>query len=798
MRSIGKRNSSVWAVSSAGALALALVSSPAFASDEQGAPPGEAVEPISDKGLEEIVVTAQRRSESSQKAAIAITAISADQLTRAAVTDTTSLTRVAPSLQIGTLAGPQSEFYLRGVGNFTANTLSDAAVSVSIDGVPFVRSNAVPNLFFDLERVEVLKGPQGTLYGRNATGGVINLISAKPKLGELSGYLTGEYGNFSTVKLTSALNVPIGDHTAIRIAGIVSDRDGYYTDGTGDDKSRAFRAQLTTEVSDSFKLTIGGDYSYMGGKGSGSTLAGLDPDLRIGQSDPRAVAIWQSTFSVPAAAFFEGVLNDQFQRNNFWGIYAQADWETPIGTLTVLPAYRHAKALYRIHASSVTVNERLTDKQTTIEARLASDGDGRLSYLVGAFYMDEKALDTPGYGEQFANFWVNFNTPTKSYAGFGRLTYKVTDEFRLTGGIRYTVDDKTADLFAYNVIVQCPSFFAGGTPGSGPACIGTPILPQTLDIPAMFVPPGSGPLVQPWGSNGAIAITAPSGVNSSRTFKKTTYRAGAEYDVGPSSLLYGTFETGFKSGGFFQSIDDPTYKPETIEAFTVGSKNRFLDNRLQLNFEAFWWMYKNQQVNHFKLNSMGNPEFVTENVGKSRIRGFEVEAVARVASGTTLNATIQYLDAKYQNFLYSTPAANGPPITGCPAPFDPASGAFVVNCSGRRVINAPEWTINAGIEQAFDFADGARLVLNVDGRYQSSAYTGFEQLSPMFQKSYATLDLQAQYTLPGGKISITGYMNNVTDYAAVGFSSPQPFGPSLVALSLRPPRSYGMRVGYKF
>lgn len=780
----------VWRCSTALGLALTLVGSPAFAADEQsqaeeaGAPSGG--------GLGEIIVTAQRRSESSQKAAIAITAVGADELLRAGVSDTASLTRVAPALQIGTLAGPQALYYVRGVGNFTANALSDAAVSVNIDGVPIVRSNAVPNLYYDLDRIEVLKGPQGTLYGRNATGGAINLISAKPRLGEVSGYLNGEYGNFDAIKATGALNMPLGDKAAIRVAGIVSDRDGYYTDGTGDDKSQAFRAQLLVEPTDAFRLTVGADYSHMGGKGSGSTAFGLDPDLRIGQSDPRAVTIWQSTFSIPAAAFFEGVPNDQFQDNNFWGVYAQADLTTPVGTLTVIPAYRRSNARYRIHASSVTINERLKDEQTTLEVRLASDDIKRLSYLLGGFYMDENTVERPGFGEQFGNFWARFKTPTKSYAAFGRLTYKVTESFRLTGGLRYTVDDKTADISSYNTIVLCPSFFVNGTP-----CIGTPILPQTLDIPPELQSIANGPPV-PWGTNGAVVTVTNDPASYSKTFKKLTYRLGAEYDVGPQSLLYATFETGFKSGGFFQSIDNPVYRPETIDAFTIGSKNRFLGNRLQLNIEGFWWIYKDQQVNHFKLNSLGNPEFVTENVGKSRVRGIEVEARALVGNGTTLNATVQYLDAKYKNFIYDTPAQNGPPTTGCPAPFDPATGVFVVNCSGRQVINAPKWTINAGIEQAFDFGDGSRLVLNADGRYVSSAYTGFEQLAPMLQKSYATLDLQAQYTLAGGHVSITGFMNNVTDKAAVGFSSPHPFGPSLVALSLRPPRTYGVRVGYTF
>lgn len=760
-------------------------------------PAGAAAEAGSGVSLQEIVVTAQRRSENLQKAAIAITAVAGDAIVRAGVADTGQLTRVAPALQIGAMAGPQSQFYLRGVGNFTSNSLSDAAVSVNIDGVPIVRSNAIQGLFYDLERIEVLKGPQGTLYGRNATGGAINLISAKPRLGEYSGYINAEYGNFNAVKLSSAVNIPVGQDTAIRVAGILSDHDGYYTDGTGDDKTRAVRVQVTSKPTDTLKLTGGFDYTHVGGKGSGSTLFGLDRDKYIGQADPRAVALWRQTFSVPAAAFFEGVHNDQFQNNDFWGVYAQADWETPVGTLTVIPAYRNTDARYRIPASSVSINERLRDYQTTVEARLASDSTKRFTYLLGGFYLDEKARERPGFGEQFFAAFGNFSTETKSYAGFGRLTFKVTDKFRLTGGVRYTEDHKSGLIQAYNVIVVCPSFFAGGAPGTGPACVGTPTLPITFDVPPSFIQPNGAPIpVQPWGTNGAIVTNTLVTNTPTKTFTKVTYHAGVEYDVAPQSLLYVNYDTGFKSGGFFNSIDNPVYQPETITAYTVGLKNRFFDNRVQLNLEAFTWTYKDQQVSHFRLNSAGASEFVTENVGRTRIRGLELEGKALVAHGTTLSATVQYLDAIYKDFVYSNPAVNGPPTTGCPVTFTGA--AFVINCGGRQVVNAPKWTINAGIEQVFDVSNGGRVVLNADGRYQSSAFTGFEQLAPQRQTGYFMLDLQAQYELPGGHLSITGFANNVTDKGVIGFSSPHPFGPSLVALGLRPPRTYGVRVGYKF
>jgi iron complex outermembrane recepter protein len=742
--------------------------------------------------LEEIVVTAQRREENLQKAAIAITAVAGDDITRAGVTDSAQITKIAPALQVGTTAGSISQYYLRGVGNTTLNSLSDAAVSFNIDGVPLVRTNAIQGLFYDVQRVEVLNGPQGTLYGRNATGGAVNVISNKPSLGQFSGFMNGEVANYEAIKLQGAVNIPLGESTAIRIAGITADHEGYYSDGTGDEEMRAARVQILHQFNEDLRVTAGFDYTSVGGKGSGSTLYGLNLDDRIGILDPRAGAVYRTKLSPLAGTFLNPVTKEPFQDNEYWGVYAQLDWTTPIGTLTVLPSYRDTDIFYSISSGSFPVNQRQKGDQTTVEARLASDGDQRLSYLLGAFYLDENSVERPGFTQQYFNAHALFDTETKSYAAFGRLTFKVTDSFRLTGGIRYTTDEKKALIDAYNVVVICPSARVGG-----PLCLGTPQLPATFDIPAQFIRPDGSPIaVQPWGTSGAIVTTSRNTLRPSKEFSKTTYRLAFEYDLAPDSLLYGSYESGFKAGGFFSSIDSPVYQPETIEAFTLGSKNRFFDNRVQLNLEAFWWKYKDQQVSHFRLNSRGASEFITENVGETEVKGLEVEAQAIAWEGATLNATVQYLDATYKDFVYSNPAANGPPVTGCPFRF--TGTTYRVDCSGRQTINAPKWTISGGLEQVFELANDSRITFNADVRYQSAAFTGFEQLVGMKQKAFAILDLQLAYAFPGNQLTVAAFGNNITDEEVVSYSTPHPFGPGLIINSLRPPRTYGVRVGYKF
>lgn len=773
---------------SAGSILATVASAQAPAQDEQQHASADT------GGLAEIIVTAQRRTETAQRAALAITAVPSDALTRAGVSDVTQLSRLAPALQIGSIGGTNTQFYLRGVGNFTANALSDSAISVNLDGVALANSSAIQGMFFDLERVEVLKGPQGTLYGRNATGGAINIITAKPKLGLLGGYLNAEYGNYDAVKLAGAVNVPAGEYTAVRLAADIAERDGTFSDGTGDDRRQALRIQVLTEPSASLKLSVGADYSHFGGKGFGQTLFGLDRDERIGISDPRAGVLRSSFTAASAGTQLTPLPNDSAQDNNYWGVFGQADLKTPVGTLTVIPSYRKSNVRY-VSEGIFSIHDRQKSDQFTVEARLASDNDGPFSYLLGGFFLDQSVKQNPGFAQDVFNSHAAYDIDTKSYAAFGRLTYKITDEFRLTGGARYTIDDKSALIQAYRIIVLClvPTR----------QCPGTPPLPRTSDVPPQFVDANGSPVpVQPWGSSGAIT-RASRGVNdASRTFKKLTYRLGFEWDVRPQSLLYGTFETGFKAGGFFGTIGDPVFEPETIDAFTLGLKNRFFNNRLQLNVEAFWWNYKGQQVSHFRLTPVPGgggatvSEFVTENIGETRLRGIEVEAVARPATHTTLNATVQYLDAKRTDYVYQNPAASGPPQTGCP--FALASGVYTINCTGTRAPNSSKWTINAGIEQDFVLANDGKVTFNADGHYQSSYISGIENLPAEFQDGYITLNLQLKYTVPGSNFSIGGFVNNVTDKNAVIYSAPHPFVTPLLSEALIQPRMYGVRAGVKF
>jgi iron complex outermembrane receptor protein len=281
----------------------------------------------------------------------------------------------------------------------------------------------------------------------------------------------------------------------------------------------------------------------------------------------------------------------------------------------------------------------------------------------------------------------------------------------------------------------------------------------------------------------------------SKIFNKTNYRLGVEYDVGPQSLLYASFETGFKSGGFFVSVDDPTFKPEEITAFTLGSKNRFLNNRLQVNLELYDWTYKDQQFSHFRINTQGAPEFVTENIGKTHFQGVELELQARAAQYTTLSTSIQYNHSKNKEFIYQSPL---PVATGCPVT---PGLVFTVDCKGFRAPHAPLWTLMAGLEQRIPLGASGDLTFNADWRFQSANFANIELTPEELQPGYHIVDFSLNYTNASGHFWSGLFVNNAFDRVAAGFiqqNLAQPFVPSAYTVNLIPPRTYGVRLGYKF
>ena len=773
-------------------------------------------------GIQDIVVTAQRRSENLQHAPIAVSAVSGEALAQAGVSRPTELTSVIPSLQVTQAAGPYNLFYLRGVGNFNGNAFSDSAIAFNFDGVYIGRPSSSTGFFYDLERVEVLKGPQGTLYGRNATGGAINVISHRPDLNAFEGEGSIEYGNYDAVRLDGAINVPLGEQAAFRVAGIYVKHDPYMSDGSDNQKDWGLRGSFRVEPDDALSINIVADYFHQGGSGPGATIVGtesaafppasgivttpgFDPDDRIGFLSPQGQAYYTSQPNALLGRNFYGIPSDQraFQDDSFWGISATIDWRTSLGTLTIIPAYRESKLDYLSYTPGFYIRQKEYSNQGSVEARFATPEDKPLRALIGAFYYNEETKDPfVAYLHQSnGTYETNVRLNTESEALFGRLTWAVTPDLRLNAGARQTWDHKTftgEDLILTRICTDPP--FA--------QCPNAPPLPydpfpQGLTGPGQIINPALGPapyggFPDPFNTGFNYIQTATLISDDQRAnFKRTTYHLGADWDVTPHNLLYASFETGFKAGGFFFSHDNGTYRPETITAFTVGSKNRFFDNRLQLNVELFRWRYRNQQISHLTYDSNGTSIFATENVGRATFQGAEVEIKLAPSDTTTLGADIQYLDAKYNNFVYTTPNQNGGFFngTGCGNASAPGT-VYTVDCSNQRPPNAPKWTLNFSAQQRVPTSFGD-FVIDARAHHQTSTLTGLEFLPLEYQPAYWLVDAAVTWYAPEKRYFIGGFINNMFDETVMSATFPTPFS-SMIAGALRPPRTYGVRAGVKF
>lgn len=787
-----------------GGVALALAAGTAHAQDES-AQTGTSESPA---GLTEIVVTAQRKVESAQRAGLAIDVVGGDELARAGVTSSADIGKLVPALTVQQNGGANAVFFLRGVGNFTVNGYSDPAIAFNYDGVYLGRPTSTSGMFYDLDRIEVLKGPQGTLYGRNATGGAINVLPAKPKIGEFSGFVDASYGNYDALSLQGAVNIPIGETGALRVSGNLTQHDGYLSDGTSDDRSRAFRVQYLAELTPDLTIRVSGDYSQTGGRGAGSTYQGRyvpngagglsfipsGLDASVGLLDPASQAYRQTLFLGLSGRTAAPLDPDFYLNNKFYGTSAEITWKTGAGTLTILPAWRYSDLDNKFAAPGFIGYIQEKDEQFSLEARFAGERIGIFDYILGAYMFDENVDGNYTFAQQALNAYQEFQSDTRSYAVFGRLTANLNDRLRLIGGLRWTRDEKQFDGRADVFLVRCTR-----TVNFVPSCPTTPLLPvgdsYTQLQPPFIVPPVGG--VTPIGTSGAILIRAVTPVQSELTRSKLTWRAGLEFDVAPRSLFYASVETGYRSGGFSLSAGYETFDPEYITAYTVGLKNRFFDNRLQLNLEAFLWKYRDQQINHTGVDAAGNQGQFTENAGRSTNKGFEVETQFLLTPTTLLSAQVQYLDAKFKDFIYREPIGATPPLTGCPfAPSTTAPGQYDINCSGNQAYQSPKWTVNFGAQQTLELGD-YKLILAADTQYRTSRYVAFQYLSQQKVGDTWVTNANLTFTPEGERWSIGAFVRNIENnrvpVAGLTYNAA-----NAVTMVTSPPRTYGLRAGVKF
>lgn len=757
-------------------------------------------------GLADIVVTAQRVAENSQRAAVAVDVVGGGQLRASGTSSVDKLTSLVPALTVPS-AGSYNYYFVRGVGNFASTSYSDPAVAFNYDGVYVGRPTSAAGVFYDLDRIEVLKGPQGTLYGRNATGGAINVLPTQPKLGEFSGFGSVSYGNYNALNLQGAINAPLGENGALRLSTNIVSHDGYLSDGQSDEKVQALRAQMKAKLTPELSVRVSGDFAHVGGVGAGYsyvdayrynpalttlprgqrfTVTDSGLDLSQGIFSPSSQAYIQTKRAGPAGRNLNALSQFPFQKNDFYGANAEIGYETGIGTLTIIPAWRYAK-LDNLGGTLASVFSREKDEQYSVEARLGKTGIGIFDYNVGLYYFDESIKGHIAVNQAALAVQQDYTTGTKSYAAFGRLTVHLGDRLRAVGGVRYTRDNKQFDGQSNRVTLVCVAA----------ACPTLPLFPAfqsfsdiPFALPRFGVPAGPGPVPGSIVSRGDVVVDA------NQKIGKATYRGALELDLGPRSLLYASVETGYRSGGFSLASGYETYRPEFITAYTIGSKNRFFDNRVQLNLEAFYWNYRNQQVSHVGIDRGGQQGNFTENVGESSLKGGEVEGRLLLTRTTLLSADAQYLDTSYKTFKYQAPLGTAPPYTTCAVAPAGNPAFYDVDCSGKPAFNSPKWTINLAGQQTFSIGN-YKIVLGADTQYRSSQVIGFEYRPSQIAPANWRTNAMVSFGHIDDRWEIAAFVRNIEGGRTPTFASNVSIG-SVDVVIPSAPRTYGVRLSGKF
>lgn len=770
--------------------------------------------------LEEVVITAQRTEETAQRAPLAIAVIKPEELTRKNVTRAEDLSRLVPALVATASGGPNTSFFVRGVGNTTSNSYSDPAISFNFDGVYIGRPNATQGFFYDLQRIEVLKGPQGTLYGRNATGGAINVLPNRPKIGVTGGEFDVSYGNYDAVQARGAVNLPLGDKAAVRIAGMSNKRDGYLSDGTSDQDEYGVRAQLLADLTPDLTTRLAGDYSHQGGRGTGSFVYGTyavvsgayvftpTPQFgaKVGVHDPRTEAFVQTRFINSAGRTAEATGTLPSQDNSVKGVTSETNWNTAAGTLTVQAAYRQSD----IHSLSTTSNFRAyfideKAKQSSVEARFGGKLGTIANYLVGGFLFDEDIDNASAINQVTSVPFQTYKTGTESKAVFGRLAVHATDTLTLTAAGRYTDDKKYMNGLSNIYTFNCgnpfapPQDFCDGRSGA----VNAPLMPAVktaAELVAFYtargIRVGANGVNPPPVLNTARILNTRIAIDSAANVEKFTYRLAADWEITPSSMVYASYETGFHSGGFNFAVGLETYKPESIRAYTVGSKNRFFDNRLQLNVEGFLWKYKDQQVSQFGTDfntPTPNTVFYTANIGSSTMKGVDIDLDVLATPTTRLSGNLQYLDTSYDSFIFYTAAAGGVPNYACPYTL---TTRYTIDCSGKPSLFSPKWTFNLNAEQTFWLADW-KLVAQAGTRWRGDFFAATTFHPWVVSKAAFQSDASLTLAPDTDRWFVSAFINNIENERRITQSNVNAtlFTQTAVATA---PRTFGVRFGAQF
>lgn len=762
----------------------------------------------------EVVVTAQNRVQSVQDVPIKIDVVSAQQLQRAGFNSVADLDKVAPVAMIQNDQG-NVQVTVRGIGN-TAGGNTDNSVVTNIDGEYINNPAVLGTALFDLERAEVLRGPQGTLEGRNATGGAVNFIMKKPGRA-FGGNLSASYGNYNTQRIDGGLDIPLSPNVSTRFAGFYDNHDGYTSSpglapgnyggfnfpgyaGGKSDTNHAYggRASIKADALDNrLSLYAAAEYTkrdfipqafdaadthqakYTPGPGCAKNGWSLTAPLILGQTlciptnTNFLPSINRASFAAPANGFGH-IYQDTY------AIRGSAEYRfSPEATLTYTGGYRHFNVDPKSHTSlPVTyaniINYNRNDT-TSHELRL-SGTINNVIYQVGGFYFKEVINSFGGFyvgditpGTTNFGLYINDNlrnSNNESKALFGQVEAPLVDKLTAVVGVRYTENTD------HGYWRDKAGFFAG---------------PAKRDLNATQFTPAKILLEKE---------------------NKTTWTAGLNYKPDSSTLYYAKVSTGFKAGGF-DSVG--TYGAETNTAYEGGLKKKFGDHGQHfINLTGFYYDYTGLQVNVLLSSAEGGRTF---NAGKATIWGAEAETQYTIAPNTHFNASINYLNAELKQLsalynVYCVPISEGGP-GNCKTPtgddltsvgdLDPNTpGIQAPSYAGHTPAYSPKWILTGSLDHSWDIASKGTLTARISTTYKTTYFTTFLNYPDSAQKPFSSTDLSLEYQGFNG-VTVSAYVRNLEDYrpltqayylaAATDDIYNWEFGT---------PRTYGVRIGYKF
>jgi len=691
--------------------------------------------------VEKIVVTAQKRVESIQDVPVATSAFNDEGIREKGIIDIRDLTKTTPGVHIFSALGEaQPKLTIRGIGNSSFKLNTDNAAVIYMDEFPLSPNSAKMPQFFDLERVEILRGPQGTLYGKNSTAGAINMYTKRPT-GETEGYVTATVGSFGQRDIEGAYETGLSDNWSIRFSGKKQDSDGwgrneYLNKDINGKDSLATRVGLVYE-GDDVEAYFKAWYSNSRSGGTYLKTIPLTPDPTNGAPAVDGLYSWTNNGAPVALVDDPFRLNadtDQYSTIDNFGIHANVDWTlSEEYTLSLVTGFLKSdyEALFDIDATEAQIIDiyyDMTIEEQSTELRLSSNFDGAFNYIVGMNYFTEEftsnhLLDVATDSTQIADQSVD------SIAAFVDGTYNVTDAFKLLAGLRITNDKKTYQAYLPN--------------GS-----------QIDDL--------------------------------DESWTEATYRAGFAYELDDSKNIYATYTRGYRGGQADQvwypetatTSSNVMTDPEFVDNLEFGFKGLLWEERLQVNAALFYSKFTDMQLLVAKDFGPDNPVGSgLANAGEAEIKGFEVEGQALLSENLTVSYALTLLNAEFTQW-------------------DKAHYGEIVDFSGRTLPNAPDYKYTISPEYVWFMSEGEAFVAvdyTREDDAQRAAFYNDHQLD--IQEAYSRIDARIGYR--GDNFNVTLWAKNLTDEVIIQdyFEAGRHNWTEVLP---EPPRSYGITVNYNF